>query len=221
MISEVANMKKPERLQAINNELNTNKQLILKYLQILFCLYAANLGLSLIKYLPIPYDLTAWANRVLLVGTIICLFYLGGINRHYRIAGIMRAVILIRSVVFALLPAPVLFSLYETPASSMALSIFFGIITVVSWLATYFEYSAHGELSAVGLPRLTRQWLILFAFSLLVAVLGSIASYVVAYMGGYAIVGNNVNYVISAISRVIDVLYLWLLYKLVVFIRNK
>lgn len=207
-----------EKQQAINSALDTNKQMVLKFLQILCCLHAANLAISLIRYLPIPYELTDWTSRILSVGMIVCLFALTNVNCHYRVAGIMRAVILIRNVVFALLPATVLFSLYENPVSAIVVKVIYWAVLVLSWLATYCEYRAHGALSATGSEKLAKQWNVLFVCALLVAVLGSGLSYAAAYLSWITLPLNNI---ISVVIKVMDLAYLWLLYQLVKNIRGR
>lgn len=213
-------MKKLKRIQAIKNALDTNTQSVLKYLQILLCLHAVSIAVSLADYLPLFSGVTAWADRVLAAGMIICLFALAGVNSYYRIAGIARVIILLRSVVFALLPVPVLFSFYETPAALMAMNILSGIVLVLFWLAAGFEYYAHSELSSAKSEKLAKHWIILLVVNLLVAVIGSAVSAAVAHLSRSTDLVNTVHYIVGVVSRIMDLVYLWSLYRLFKAIRN-
>ena len=213
-------MNKAKKSQAIRTALHTRKQLALKFLKILFCLHAASLGISLIKYLPVPYSLTAWAGRILSVGMIVCLFSLASINPGYRFAGGVRAVVLAQNIIFALLPAPILFSWYQSATSLMIVRIVYGAVLVLTWLATWFEYNSHAGLASVTSRGLAKWWIILFAGSLLVSVLGTVLSWGAAYLSWDFLPLNTVNVIIGILSRVMDALYLWLLYHLIAGVRN-
>ena len=209
------------KAQAIRNAIHAKKTMTLKHLKTLLYLHAVALGISLITYLPIQHGLITWISRFLSVGMLVCLFSLAGINPGYRFAGGMRAVILVQNFIFALLPAPVLVSWYQSTTSLMIVRIVYGIVLVLSWLATWFEYNSHAGLASVTSKGLAKWWIILFAGSLLLSVLGTVVSWGVAYLTWGSIPLNTVNTIIDIASKVVDVLYLWLLYKLIVSIRTE
>lgn len=213
-------MNNENKKQVIDTALRTKRQLALKLLKILFCLHAFSLGISLIKYLPVPSDLTAWASRILSVGMVFCLFSLGGIHSGYRFAGAARVVVLAQNIVFALLPVPVLVSWNQSAESLRIIRLIYGAVMVLSWVATWFEYRSHGALASVVSKKLAMLWIALFAGSLLVSVLSSVVSWGVAYLTRDVVFLNTVNSVIGILSRGLDVLCLCLLYKLMDSIRK-
>lgn len=209
------------KAQAIRNAIHTNKIMTLKHLTTLLYLHAAALGISLINFLPIPYNLITWINRILSAGTLFCLLSLAAITPGYRLAGWMRAVVLGQNIIFALLPAPVLFSWYHSTTSLMIVRVGSGIVMVLTWLAIWFEYNSHAVLASVTSKGLAKWWIILFVGGLLVSVLGTAISWGVAYRSRGSISLNTVNFMIDIASKVVDVLYIWILYKLIVSIRTE
>ena len=145
-----------------------------KWLRIL--MYAAVVGLanSLLNHVPvIPAAVTAWVSRGVSLAEVICLLQLASVKPCYRKVGILRAVLLGITLVTAFLYGSTLLVL---------------ITLILSLVATYQEYHAHGEVAGEKDAALARRWHSLFGWSLAASLLLSIGSTTITMI----LVGQNV-----------------------------
>ena len=61
-----------------------------KWLRALFYLHIGLLATTCLSWLPIQDLWVTWLKRILIIGTVFCLYQLSSLNEHYRKATIFR-----------------------------------------------------------------------------------------------------------------------------------
>lgn len=136
-----------------------------KWLRVLMYTMIVSIANSLLSYLPfMPALLTTWVRRGVSVAMVLWMFQLASVNARYRKAGILHLVALV-STFFALIPV-------VGPVLVLAAS----ILTVI---AVYQEYHAHGEVITDKDSVLAEKWNRLFVWELIADVLIAVVSAVV------------------------------------------
>lgn len=169
-----------------------------KWLRTLFYLHIGLLASTCLSLLPIQDLWITWLKRVLIVGTVFCLYRLSPLNDHYRKATIFRFIYI----------AGVLITSLAFRASVIVLA-----VSVFSILGAYQEYHGHSRLIAEEDPALSGKWERFFGWALLVELLmsfGSSALSVVSALMGFDLSGviSAVMITISLPRLIIDVFYL-------------
>lgn len=182
-----------------HNELS--RENIGKWLRVLFYVHLAAAVLSVVADLS-DWDFL-WIRRGLTALSILALLRLAGADPRYRKAGIYRAVTLGCTLITSLLFS----SLLLLTAGSL-----------FSLMATYQEYTAHGELIGEADAPLAYKWNSLFVWSIGVGIVSSLASVVIALlasMAGYSIpvLTNVVIGIITAAELALEAVYLWYLHR--------
>ena len=155
--------------------MNENKEfdpgMLTKWLRVLMYIAIASLVNSIMNLLPlIPASITTWISRGIMVAMIVCMFQLAPANERYKKAGILRAVMLVCTLITAFL--------HQSSLLTLAASI-------VSIIAVYQEYYAHSELVAEQDAKLSAKWHSLFIWSILAGVLvgfGSVITVLIVAM---------------------------------------
>lgn len=186
-------------------DMEFKNDLIAKWLRVLMYVTIASLANSVITLLPfVPSSVTTWISRGIMVVMIVCMFQLAPVNARYKKAGIMRAVMLVCTLITAFLSASSILTLAAS---------------VLSIIAVYQEYSAYSELVADKDPKLSRQWHSLFNWSIAASLLIGFASMVTVVIT--AVLGMDAARVTSVVvgllsvpQIVIDVVYLLYLKKM-------
>lgn len=150
----------------MNENMENRFEVPVKWLRVLMYIAIASLINSVINNLPfVTSTVTTWISRGIMVAMIVCMFQLAHANERYQKAGIMRAVMLVCTLITAFVK--------ETSILTLAASI-------LSIIAVYQEYNAHSELIADKDSRLSGKWHSLFGWSILAAVLLAFGSTVTA-----------------------------------------
>lgn len=197
--------------------MNENKvfdtDMIIKWLRVLMYIAIASLANAIISSLPIvPVAITTWISRGIMVAIVVCMFRLAPANEQYKKAGIMRAVMLVCTLITAFMRG--------TSILTLAASI-------LSIIAVYQEYNAHSELMADKDSRLSGKWHRLFNWSLIAAVLVAFGSTVTALIFSFMemdavrltaiIVG-----ILSIPQMILDVVYMIYIQKMIsIFVKGK
>lgn len=197
--------------------MNENKvfdtDMIIKWLRVLMYIAIASLANAIISSLPIvPVAITTWISRGIMVAMVVCMFRLAPANERYKKAGIMRAVMLVCTLITAFMRG--------TSILTLAASI-------LSIIAVYQEYNAHSELMADKDSRLSGKWHRLFNWSLIAAVLVAFGSTVTALIFSFMemdavrltaiIVG-----ILSIPQMILDVVYMIYIQKMIsIFVKGK
>ena len=185
--------------------------MIIKWLRVLMYIAIASLANAIISSLPIvPVAITTWISRGIMVAMVVCMFRLVPANERYKKAGIMRAVMLVCTLITAFMRG--------TSILTLAASI-------LSIIAVYQEYNAHSELMADKNSRLSGKWHRLFGWSLIAAVLVAFGSTVTALIFSFMemdavrltaiIVG-----ILSIPQMILDVVYMMYIQKMISIIEN-
>lgn len=196
----------------MNENMEFKKDLIAKWLRIMMYIALASLVNSVIDFLPfVPASVTAWISRGIMVAMVVCLFQLAPANDRYKKAGIMRAVMLVCTLITAFL--------YASSILTLAASI-------LSIIAVYQEYNAHSELVAEKDAKLSGKWHSLFTWGIIAAVLVSFGSIVtvliVAMLEMDAVRATSVIVgLLSVPQLVIDVVYLLYLKKMMGYFQTE
>ena len=187
-----------EDMMSPENTTEFPRQEAAKWLRCLLYIHIASLAVSLLSLLPVADQVFGWIQRILVIGSALCLSQLSFAGERYRKAAIFKIIyaagLLITSLFFA------------STAISLAAS-------VCSLIAIYQEYSAHSELISGADPALSRKWHSLFTWSILAALLvgfGSMVLSVVAAMSGMditALVGI-VMVILSLPDMIVELFYL-------------
>jgi len=186
--------------------MDENKELLTKWLQVLMYIALISLINSVVDYLPfVPADASLWISRGIMLSMVIATFQLAPVNRRYRTAAIMRAVML----------GCALFTSFVFGSTLLSLA-----ASIVSIISVYQEYSAHSELVADKDPKLSRKWHSLFNWSILAAVLVSFGSVVVVLLVTMSamdtgIVTDLIVLLLGIPQLVIQVVYMVYLKKMV------
>ena len=197
--------------------MNENKvfdtDMIIKWLRVLMYIAIASLANAIISSLPIvPVAITTWISRGIMVAIVVCMFRLAPANEQYKKAGIMRAVMLVCTLITAFMRG--------TSILTLAASI-------LSIIAVYQEYNVHSELMADKDSRLSGKWHRLFNWSLIAAVLVAFGSTVTALIFSFMemdavrltaiIVG-----ILSIPQMILDVVYMIYIQKMIsIFVKGK
>lgn len=197
--------------------MNENKvfdtDMIIKWLRVLMYIAIASLANAIISSLPIvPVAITTWISRGIMVAIVVCMFRLAPASERYKKAGIMRAVVLVCTLITAFMRG--------TSILTLAASI-------LSIIAVYQEYNAHSELMADKDSRLSGKWHRLFNWSLIAAVLVAFGSTVTALIFSFmemdavrltAIVVS----ILSIPQMILDVVYMMYIQKMIsIFVKGK
>lgn len=183
---------------------NSTEQVV-KWLRVLSGLAMASLANSAVSLLPfVPTVLTSWISRAIILGMVVCMFRLPPANERYKKAAVMRAVMLLCTIITAFVKG--------TAILTFAASI-------LSILAVYQEYYGHSELIVEQDSQLSRKWHSLFTWSLLAGVLvgfGSTLTVVIlSFMGMDAVRLTAIIVAFLGVPQMIlDIVYIRYLKKM-------
>lgn len=213
----------------IHAEPESRSELPMNWLRLLFCFHAASLAVSVISNLLSNDDWLSWVSRVIMAGIIICLFQLSPANLRYRRSAILGAVRLILTLIILLVLSPAYARLMVlNPESANLLSPVITILNaaelVLHYLATYQEYHGHADMTAEADPRLSKNWLSLYIWALIFVVLSTVASLMVIRLFEMAEITaaavNIFNRIMLVIEKILELLYLWYLYRMIRLFQN-
>lgn len=141
----------------MNENRNFDPGMLTKWLRVLMYISVVSLINAAANFVPfIPAALTTWISRGVTIAMVICMFQLAPVNARYRKAGILRAVMLICTLITAFVHAS---------------SILTFTASILSIVAVYQEYNAHSELVSDQDAKLAGKWHSLFNWSILAGVL--------------------------------------------------
>ena len=139
---------------------DSHRELILKWLKILFICQAANLVMTVLAVIPALLTVTAWLSRIVSVFCIAALFSLSAVNGRYRKAAIFYCINLVGGIVAGL---------WNSSLLTIAVS-------VCSIIASYQHVNAHSELTEPKDAKLSQRWHALFYWALVVGILSGLAT---------------------------------------------
>ena len=146
--------------------MNEHKEVLSKYLRILFYTQIAYMVITCINALTHWDSITAWVNKGITVIGIWCLFQLLKVNPRYRTAAITRA----GALICGLLTLPV-------NTSGLGLSSILMLVgSLCTWITDYQEYHGHSEVAAQWDEKLAKKWKDLFVWEVVVALGTSVFS---------------------------------------------
>ena len=141
----------------MNENMENRSELLVKWLRVLMYIAFVSLVNSVVNFLPfVPASVTTWISRGIMVAVVICMFQLASANARYKKAGIMRAIMLVCTLITAFVYA---YSILNLVAS------------ILSIIAVYQEYNAHSELIADKDSKLSGKWHSLFMWGLIAGIL--------------------------------------------------
>lgn len=183
---------------------NPHAPLLAKWLRYLFLCQAGDLILSAAALIFTGIGLLPWLSRILSLAGIFCLFQLSCAWGRYRKAAVFQ-LIHFGTILLSLLVNP-LASLLNLAGS------------VFSLLAMYQEYSAHSEIIAGILPKLSRSWHSLFNWQIGAIVLSTVAAPFLVVLGILARLENELittltMAVVSLTGMCLHTVYLAFLHK--------
>ena len=147
-----------------------NKQLPVKWLWGLFWLHVANCLLPLFGHLPpLVGSWYPWAQRVVSLGIVVCLYLLPG---RYRLAGMAKALGLLCSVI-CLVFYRVLYAFgvqLDAEGYDLAYTLLSRASDILALTAMILEYTAH----AAAVPDHKRKWYIFLCCSLAITLATSV-----------------------------------------------
>ena len=198
----------------MNENMENRYELLVKWLRVLMYIAIVSLVNSVVNFLPfVPAALTTWVSRGIMVAVVVCMFQLTPANERYKKAGIMRAVMLVCTLVTAFV--------YASSVLNLAASI-------LSIIAVYQEYHGHSELIAEMDAKLSGRWSSLFTWSILAAVLLSFGASVVAVIlvladmeGGASRISAIAIGLLSIPQCIIDLVYISYIKKMIALFENK
>lgn len=184
---------------------------IAKWLRFLIYIHLVSIGNSLIGWLPVSGSLTTWVGTLILIGVTVVMFCLKSASIHYKKSVIFRAIWLGCRLI-NVLPLPS--------------TVFVLAASLLSIFAVYEEYAGHAEIVAEEDPKLARNWGSLFGWNILVSVLASIASTIVAILmiavEVDASAAQSVIMIILDIAQlVVDGFYLWYMIRTIRLLEPK
>lgn len=187
-------------------------ELQVKWLRVLMYIAIASLANAIVSSLPIvPVAITTWISRGIMVAMIVCMFQLAHANERYQKVGIMRAVMLVCTLITAFVKG--------TSVLTLAASI-------LSIIAVYQEYNAHSELIAGKDSRLSGKWHSLFGWSLVAAVLVGFSSTVTVLI--LSLMGMDtvrltaiIIGILSIPQMILDVVYMMYIKKMISIFENR
>ena len=141
----------------MNENMEYRYELLVKWLRTLMYIAIVSLANSVVNFLPfVPAAVTTWISRGIMVAVVGCMFQLTPANERYKKAGIMRAIMLVCTLITAFV--------YASSILNLAASI-------LSIIAVYQEYNAHSELIANKDSKLSGKWHSLFTWGLIAGIL--------------------------------------------------
>ena len=177
-----------------------------KWLRALMYIAIVSLVNSIISFLPVvPAVLTSWIARGIMVALIVCMFQLAPVNVRYRKAGIMRAVMLVCTLITALVSGTSIMNL---------------AVSILSIIAVYQEYNAHSELIADKDAKLSGKWHSLFNWSIATGLLvgfGSAVAVLILSLMEMNVVGVTalVVGILSVPQMILDLVYVMYIKKMI------
>ena len=190
----------------MNENMENRFEVPVKWLRVLMYIAIASLINSVINNLPfVASTVTTWISRGIMVAMIVCMFQLAHANERYQKAGIIRAVMLVCTLITAFVKG--------TSVLTLAASI-------LSIIAVYQEYNAHSELIADKDSRLSGKWHSLFGWSLVAAVLvgfGSTVTVLILSLMGMDTVRLTaiIIGILSIPQMILDVVYMMYIKKMI------
>ena len=185
--------------------MNEHRELLSKWLRILFYAQIASMVLTLINMATYLDNITVWAGQAITVAVIWSLFQLKDVNPRYRTAAIAQAAVLICGFL-------------TTPVNSSAVglsSILLLVGSIAAWVTAYQEYHAHSELVAEADERLAKKWDGLFLKEILIGLAISAISVVgTTVLVAAGMVSGTITTVIIALTTITNLILegLYLLY---------
>ena len=195
----------------MNENMENRFEVPVKWLRVLMYIAIASLANAIISSLPIvPVAITTWISRGIMVAMIVCMFQLAYANGRYQKAGIMRAVMLVCTLITAFVKG--------TSVLTLAASI-------LSIIAVYQEYNAHSELIADKDSRLSGKWHSLFGWSLVAAVLvgfgSTVTVLILSFMGMDTVrLTAIIIGILSIPQMILDVVYMMYIKKMISIFEN-
>ena len=195
----------------MNENMENRYELLVKWLRALMYITIVSLVNSIINFLPfVPAAFTTWISRGIMVGVVICMFQLAPANERYRKAGIMRAIMLVCTLITSFV--------YASSILSLAASI-------LSIIAVYQEYNAHSEMIADKDPKLSGKWHSLFTWGLIAGILvgfGSTVTVLVLAMMQSDVVRLTAIIVgiLSIPQMILDLVYMLYIKRMISIIEN-
>lgn len=182
--------------------MTNNKELFMKWMQYLFYVQCAALGLTLIAKLPFIGSWFSWVIRLSTIATIFMLYKLSPLNERYRKSAIFMVVAMLTTIFLKGL----------------------GVLAIVgmicSLIATYQEYMGHSELIKEADAKLSKNWNSLFNWEIWGGFLiGGISAPIVIAIGmvesSSGVVSTAVSLLIGeGFSLVLHVVYLVLMKRM-------
>ena len=195
----------------MNENKEINYGLITKWLRILIYVAIVSLVNAIVNLLPfVPASVTTWISRGIMIAVVVCMFQLAQINERYKKAGIMRAVMLVCTLITAFV--------YASSILNLAASI-------LSIIAVYQEYNAHSELIADKDSKLSGKWHSLFTWGFIVGILvgfGSTVTVLILTLLESDVVRLTAIIVgiLSIPQMILDLVYMLYLKKMVAIFEN-
>ena len=141
----------------MNENMENRYELLVKWLRVLMYIAFVSLVNSVVNFLPfVPAAVTTWISRGIMVAVVVCMFQLAPANTRYKKAGIMRAMMLVCTLITAFVYASSILNL---------------VASILSIIAVYQEYNAHSELIADKDSKLSGKWHSLFMWGLIAGIL--------------------------------------------------
>ena len=86
----------------MNENMENRSELLVKWLRVLMYIAIVSLANSIVNFLPfVPAAVTTWISRGIMAAVVVCMFRLTPANERYKKAGIMRAVMLVCTLITA------------------------------------------------------------------------------------------------------------------------
>lgn len=201
-----------------------------KWLQLLMCLQVAHIAFSVISSLLTNDGWIAWVSRAITAAVIVCLFQMACAHGNYRKAAIFQVARLGCNLINPLVLSPLFVRLALKGTEN--LDLLSAVSTVVSLaamvcavIADYLEYHAHADIAAQPDPRLSQNWRLLFICTLVLTALSTVVSFAAAPLFEMAVIDTATVIAINKVFRIaatlLELLYLWLLYRLLPLFKNK
>ena len=195
----------------MNENMENRYELLVKWLRILMYIAIVSLVNSVVNFLPfVPAAVTTWISRGIMVAVVICMFQLTSANARYKKAGIMRAIMLVCTLITVFV--------YSSSILNLAASI-------LSIIAVYQEYNAHSELIADKDSKLSGKWHSLFMWGLIAGILvgfGSTVTVLILTLMESDVVRLTaiIVGVLSIPQMILDLVYMLYLKKMISIIDN-
>lgn len=196
--------------------MNEHRDLLHKWLRILFYIHIAFLVITAINAVSNLDTVTGWIRKVLTVVIIWSLFQMKDVNPRYQKTAIAKIAVLVCG-------------LLTTPVNTSALGMS-GILAlagaIASWVSAYQEYHAHGEVIAEQDEKLAKKWNNLFGLEILVGLGISLFSTVTTLVLVAAEMDSKtVTTIILALTNIVtlmlDLLYLHYMNRTLKLIENE